>query len=196
MGFLDPRERILDVVLTEEGRRQYALGELRFVSFAAFDDLVDHDPWTSITGSDEYLRDLLESTPMLEAPVVPRVSSLEGPLVPSGRLFTAAGGYIRIPQVEVSTGSLDVQVGQSVKEGTIPTYFRTDPTDAFLSLSLVGDDEPGSQGYSVVLLEEHVSGTWTEVSPLLDIAGRLSYGPFVVAVPDPPPPTLSVKSRG
>lgn len=42
MGFLDPAERVVDMVLTEVGKISMMRGELRFVYWVPFDDEVDY----------------------------------------------------------------------------------------------------------------------------------------------------------
>jgi hypothetical protein len=63
-GFLDKRQRILDVVLTDEGKRQLAEGGVDIAYFALVDDGVDYNPPS--TGS-QTLETYIETTPLLEA---------------------------------------------------------------------------------------------------------------------------------
>ena len=51
MGLLDKNDRIIDLVLPSEGRRQLSLGELEFKYFSVFDDEVDYDPYVANSGS-------------------------------------------------------------------------------------------------------------------------------------------------
>lgn len=53
MGFLDPKERILDIILTEKGRELLSKGELVIKYYAFFDDEVDYRVTSgySLTGS-------------------------------------------------------------------------------------------------------------------------------------------------
>lgn len=50
-GFLDKNDRIVDMVLTNEGKRLLSKGNLRFVYFALFDDEVDYSPVISTSGN-------------------------------------------------------------------------------------------------------------------------------------------------
>lgn len=50
-GFLDKNNRVVDMILTMEGKRLLARGELQFVYFCLFDDEVDYDPYVSQSGS-------------------------------------------------------------------------------------------------------------------------------------------------
>lgn len=51
MGFLDQQERIIDMVLTDEGKRQLSVGELKFVYYSFFDDAVEYNPYISNSSS-------------------------------------------------------------------------------------------------------------------------------------------------
>lgn len=42
MSFLDPKERILDITLTEEGRKKLSQGKLQVKYYRFFDDEVDY----------------------------------------------------------------------------------------------------------------------------------------------------------
>lgn len=68
MGYLDKQSRVIDVVLTECGRRLYALGKLDFAYFGLFDDMIDYDP-VKASGSftDDERDQQAEATPILEA---------------------------------------------------------------------------------------------------------------------------------
>jgi hypothetical protein len=50
-GFLDPKTRIMDVVLTGVGRKLLAESKLHFCYWSAFDDEVDYDPFIADSGS-------------------------------------------------------------------------------------------------------------------------------------------------
>jgi hypothetical protein len=43
-GFLDAKERVIDMILTETGKQLLMKGELRFVYWTPFDDEVDYNP--------------------------------------------------------------------------------------------------------------------------------------------------------
>ena len=43
-GFLDPKDRVIDMVLTDLGKQLLMTGELRFVYWRPFDDEVDYNP--------------------------------------------------------------------------------------------------------------------------------------------------------
>lgn len=50
-GFLDPKERVIDMVLTDVGKSLLLKGELQFVYWIPFDDEVDYNPYVSESGS-------------------------------------------------------------------------------------------------------------------------------------------------
>jgi hypothetical protein len=50
-GFLDSKERVLDMVLTGVGKDLLFKGDLRFVYWIPFDDEVDYDPFITNSGS-------------------------------------------------------------------------------------------------------------------------------------------------
>lgn len=50
-GFLDKNDRIVDMVLTNEGKKLLSKGNLRFAYFTLFDDEVDYSPVISNSGT-------------------------------------------------------------------------------------------------------------------------------------------------
>jgi hypothetical protein len=50
MGFLNPKERIIDIKLTQKGRELLSQGKLKVKFFSLFDDEVDYKN-TSLSGS-------------------------------------------------------------------------------------------------------------------------------------------------
>jgi hypothetical protein len=72
-GFLDKNTRVVDMVLTLEGKQLLSRGELQFVYFALFDDEIDYDPYISQSGSMSAQQlsgtkaDLIENQPVREA---------------------------------------------------------------------------------------------------------------------------------
>lgn len=127
-GFLDPKERVLDMVLTERGKQLLMNGELRFVYWVPFDDEVDYNP-TVTTAS------LLTDSGHQNQTVAQRVQELtETPLVMEAKMgyrglnlvaedltnvhrpmFTAAPGVgltTPLPQAVVDTGSVTIRMDQ------------------------------------------------------------------------------------
>lgn len=78
-GFLDPKERIVDVVLTGLGKRLLSRGDLHFTYWIPYDDEIDYDPYVSNSGS-------LLSSDLAAA----KISLTEEPLIRE-----AASGYSR-----------------------------------------------------------------------------------------------------
>ena len=50
-GFLDKNTRVMDMILTLEGKRLMSTNQLDFAYFALFDDEVDYDPYIAQSGS-------------------------------------------------------------------------------------------------------------------------------------------------
>ena len=50
-GFLDPKERVIDMVLTDTGKSLLLKGDLQFVYWIPFDDEVDYDPFVNNSAS-------------------------------------------------------------------------------------------------------------------------------------------------
>lgn len=190
MGFLDRKNRVLDVVLTEEGRRQLALGELEFAFFSLHDDGIDYDPTISESGSlDEQALtarriELIESTPCLEATIVPNDRKLNRSAggQPSSFLYQAADRYTRLPAPSiVPSASLAIEASQA-RDGDL--YERTSQTSAVVSLRYVGDiDQAATKEFTVRVMGSSSDGL--EALPKrADLDGRPSFGPFVVVIPD------------
>lgn len=72
-GFLDKNTRIIDMVLTGEGKFLLSKGDLHFVYFVPFDDEINYTPYLSMSGtlSGSSLKDAIcaeiEETPIREA---------------------------------------------------------------------------------------------------------------------------------
>lgn len=184
MGFLDRKDRIIDVALTAEGRQQYAAGKLRFVYFAVFDDGIDYDPWTpSGILSDQDRDDLILSSPMFEASVIPEAGEFQGFCRPQSFVFTAQPGYQKIPElVSGSDSSLGMTVQQkTLKESSVPMYLRAASTAAAVNISLTGDAENSNQGARFKVFEQISSGNFVETDVRLDLQNALSFGPYIVA---------------
>jgi len=69
-GFLDPKERVIDMVLTDTGKSLLLKGDLQFVYWIPFDDEVDYDPfvWNSASldaGELEARKQQLTETPLI-----------------------------------------------------------------------------------------------------------------------------------
>lgn len=196
MGFLDRKDRVLDVVLTEEGRRQFALGKLEFAYFSVNDDLIDYDPWISDSGSydaaglEERRNQLIESTPLLEAPIVLRPERRRdavSALAPTSSLFTAAQRYSRLPSMVLNpSGSASLSVIQyPTAVGTSAmTYGREQSTYVLVDLGHVGDiDQATGVGFKVEVYESSSDGL-KNLSMRRDLSERPSYDAFLVIDPD------------
>ena len=114
-GFLDDGTRIMDVTLTNEGRRLLSQGKLGFVYWAAFDDEIDYDPSISSGSSDELVRDQIEATPVREATAGYSITNHDCRDLTNVQrpLFTMQQGSDVLPRMELlSTGSAELTIGQ------------------------------------------------------------------------------------
>jgi len=121
-GFLDKNDRIVDMVLTGEGKRLLSLGQLGFVYWRAFDDEVDYSPFVSQSGSmtdEQFLaavEEQIESTPVREATTGYRQHNLlgEDKTNVQNPLFTMPHGQVVLPRADFgdATGSIGISVKQ------------------------------------------------------------------------------------
>lgn len=181
MGFLDRKSRVVDVVLTERGRRLFANGELDFAYVSFFDDGIDYDPYSSGSLTDAERDDLIYSSPMFEAAVVPDRRSAELPLEPRNQLFTVSQGYNGVPRMLTpSTGSqVDLRCNQTVTDGE---YVRSKTTYAEVRLELSAGALP-SEGFSIHVYKSGSEGL-QELHPRRDLRGRRALDPFVAITID------------
>lgn len=193
MGFLDRKSRVVDVVLTERGRRLFANGELDFAYVSFFDDGIDYDPYTPGDLTEQERDDLIHSTPMFEATVVPDHDSNDLPLEPVCQLFACSPGYQGVPRMLApSTGSLvELRCVQQQVNG----LFRRSATGfAQINLELSAGAQPG-QGFSIHVRSSGSDGM-IELKSRRDLKGRRALDPFIaVSLDDEAPPTEPAKAN-
>lgn len=185
MGYLDKQSRVIDIVLTERGRRLYATGRLDFAYFGLFDDGLDYDPYSSGTLTDAEREVQIEATPMLEAPFIRETRGSTAPLEPRSHLFTAAPGYSSIPRmVSPSSGtSVELAVDQRRRGDS---YVRTGTSLAQIEMSVVGDTEQGNPGFIVRVYSSGSNGL-EALDLKKDLNGRRAFDPFIaVSIDDEP----------
>jgi hypothetical protein len=182
VGFLDRQSRVLDVVLTGRGRELLAAGELDFAYYSFFDDGLDYDPWSTGSLTDEERDELIQSSPMLEAPVVQDRRTSVIPLEPTSFVFKAAPDYLVLPRMldPNPTGSLASLRCDQVSSGS--WFTRTGTSLASVPLRLTGEHD-GTGGFSVHVYSSGSNGL-TEVRPKLDLKGRRAFDPFVAVSVD------------
>jgi hypothetical protein len=197
VGFLDRKSRVLDVILTERGRRLFANGELDFAYVSFFDDGIDYDPYGSSGSMTDEERDTYAySTPMLECHVIPDRRSAGLPLEPLSQLFAAAQGYNGVPRLLAPpTGSqVDLRCNQSPKD---QGYNRYDTTFAEVRLE-ISDGALQSEGFSIHVYGSGSDGL-TELKTRRDLRGRRALDPFIaINVDDERPvdkPTVATERR-
>lgn len=189
MGFLDRQNRVVDVVLTGRGRELFAVGELDFAYYSFFDDGIDYDPWSTGTLSDDQREELIHSTPMLEAPVVPDRRTAILPLEPTSFLSKAIPNYGELPRMlhPNPTGSSAVLRCDQFSSGS--SFIRTGTSLAVVPLELSEEAIDGE--FSVHFYVSGSSGL-SELRTRTDLRGRRVLDPFVAlaidgeVVPDRP----------
>lgn len=189
MGFLDAKQHVIDVSLTEEGRRRYATGELKFTFFSLHDDVVDYDPFIQASGSysDSQLTDLIaaqiESTPVLEVPIITRrsvKSTGKHPLVPQSTIFTAKDGFSILPMSSVSPTGSSIETDQRSMTRSTVSYRRDNATSLLVHLDHVGDMKgSGPQEFIVEAFLSSSDGLVRQ-DERIDLKDRVSFGAFLV----------------
>jgi hypothetical protein len=187
VGFLDRKNRVVDIVLTGRGRELFAVGRLDFAHYAFFDDGLDYDPWSTGSLTDEERDDLIHSSPMLEAPVVQDRRSSIIPLEPTSFVFKAAPDYGAVPRMinPSPTGShLDLRCDQ-FSSGS--TFIRTGTSHAVVQMQLSAETA-GAEGFSVHFYVSSSSGL-NELMTRTDLRGRRALDPFIaISIDDETPP--------
>jgi hypothetical protein len=120
-GFLDSKERIIDMVLTSIGKSLLLKGDLRFRYWIPFDDEVDYDPPNVTTRENqteqERKLELIESPMTREATLGYRGLNFreEDTTNVYRPMFTAPPGVghsYPVPRMVVSSGAVDISVDQ------------------------------------------------------------------------------------
>lgn len=115
MSFLDPKERIMDIILTQEGRRLLSQGNLQVKYYRFFDDEVDYQIETS-SESD------IGSIPSNTSPV-----SIAGTIGIGDSISITPGVWTGTPLLTYTLRRDGVAVGSltNVSEATIEAYVLT-----------------------------------------------------------------------
>ncbi len=194
MGFLDKQSRVVDIVLTEKGRKLYAAGKLDFTYFGLFDDGIDYDPYSTGSLTHEEREAIIENTPMHEAPFIPDVRGATAPMEPIHHLFTAGPDYDNIPHMLYPSDGDPVSL-MADQRRTDGSYSRTGTSLAQIDMQVTGDSEPGSPGFIVRVFASGSNGL-TAVDIRRDLSGRKSYDPFLaISVDDERPVDVPTVDR-
>lgn len=183
MGYLDKQSRVIDVILTERGRKLFAVGRLDFAYFGLFDDCLDYDPVPATGSYSETEREVqIEATPMFEAPFVKDVRGATAPLEPVDHIFTASPGYRVIPRMlsPLDGDEASLVSDQRNEDGV---YRRTGTNFAQIDPRVVGDAEKGNPGFVVRVFASGSNG----LQPLKfrhDLNTRRAVDPFVAVAVD------------
>lgn len=183
MGFLDRQSRVVDIVLTERGRKLFSTGKLDFAFFGLFDDGIDYDPYSPDGLDADGRRTQIDSTPMTEVRSVPDVRSLAAPGEPRNHVFTAAADYSEIPRLSIpAQGEQFTVQGDQRRQGE--SYARTASSVAGIDLVMSGDVEPGGQSGFIVRVFSSASSGLSPLELRLDMSGRRSADPFLAVAFD------------
>jgi hypothetical protein len=202
MGFLDKKDRVIDMVLTDEGKRQLSAGELELSFYAFFDDGVDYDPWVAESGSldaDALLarkRQLIEDTLSLEATPGLSYRRLQNDLetietnyplhtMPQNKDVLqrisynpdTLSGSIRVVERRVQELRVVRDQSNNIVESSGPydRGFEVLESGVFRLEADVLEGLPSSQGFKVSILRSGSDGL-DVVEPKLDFDEVLSYG--------------------
>lgn len=176
-GFLDPKERVIDMVLTETGKQLLMKGELRFVFWVPFDDEVDYNPpITSVDFGheqqtlDQRKQELIETPLVMEAKMGYRGLNLAAEDLTNVHrpMFTAVPGVgltTPLPQASVDKASIDITIEQAK---LTKTYVQKDaqgnPVGGQVGPMTVGYQR--SNGSSVDVNATYSTGAFTSDSQL------------------------------
>lgn len=203
-GFLDPTTRVLDMVLTNQGKALLSKGQLHFCYWIPFDDEVVYTPYISLSGTLTAAQlsasnDVnIESTPIREATTGYQTWNMNGQdnTNVNNPMFTMAQGQENIPQAVLpSTSSQEIVTSQRkvVKvfrdrdekgkflKPTPPVDVgleRYDSTAFTLELSYTKDSfapDFAPDGFRVQVFKSG-SGGMVELFPKNDMQNDLCYG--------------------
>lgn len=203
-GFLDKNTRILDMVLTNQGKALLSRGQLRFCYWIPYDDGICYDPYIAESGSmtaenlSSSIDIHIESTPMREATTGYREFNARGSDFTNVHrpMFTMAQGQQIVPRAvfpvegERSITTSQRQVIQSFKErdekghylAPIPSMVlgteRYDSSGFNVELKYGTDsfsDDFSPEGFRVQVFKSG-SGGYVEVFSKNDLQNELCYG--------------------
>lgn len=160
-GFLDKRSRVLDVILTDEGRRQLAAGGVDVAFFALVDDGVDYSP--PVTGS-RSLEDYVETIPMLECMtgVPSKADPLETERLNARDLLFTSSGRELVPSFHVVPSSLSGSISARREDGVV--------SDSSALIVAFSHDDGAKDGFVVQAMESGSDGpVWTQSSQQLRV---------------------------
>jgi len=135
-GFLDPEQRVIDMVLTDTGKQLLMKGQLRFVYWIPYDDEVDYNPPTYVepgsTMSLPEISQIMTETPLVREAtlgyrglnfVAMDTTNVHRPMysVPPG--VGVAGHPFPLPQMSVDQAALAISMSQQPLK---VTYIKKD----------------------------------------------------------------------
>lgn len=203
-GFLDKNTRIIDMVLTDHGKKLYSQGKLEFKYYALSDEGVDYDPFISNSGSLTPTQLSASKIEQIEATLVREATfGLENGLNNAAKdetnikdlLFTMPQGQTILPKMkfspELSSGSITINQTQLIDSHvTVDTdgnrvshpvsnmtrgFEKAEQTRLDFDLS-INDffDEQSLSGFDIKVFESGSDGL-IEVKPKDDLRNHLSF---------------------
>jgi hypothetical protein len=175
-GFLDKNTRVVDMVLTGEGKYLLSKGELRFVYWMPFDVEIDYDPYIANSGSltgiqlSASINEQIENSPIREATTGYRRLNMSGSDETNVRqpLFSVPQGHRVIPRMTASDGpSGDINI--EVKQRKISELVvKRDPSGVVLEQ--LGPYDRGFERFdtSAVVIDQGYSRDGFPVDHVLD----------------------------
>lgn len=202
-GFLDKSVRIIDMVLTNQGKQLLSKGQLNFCYWTAFDDEIDYDPFIQNSASlteEELVAEIyknIESTPIREATTGYRVFNLRGldNTNVHNPIFTKPQGQTVLPRAIFPTESGSIQTSQrKIRKVFLPAWDgpnqipALDPIDLSVErfdarsfsfeLQYQNDSFPPDfqpNGFSVKIFKSGSSG-FSYVQPQYDLRNNVAVG--------------------
>jgi hypothetical protein len=197
-GFLDKETRVIDMVLTAEGRKLLSKGELNFIYWMPFDDEVDYDPFIADSGSLSATELSASIDRQLEATLVQEANRgyartslrVEDRTNVYRPIFTIPQGQTILPKLVAihRTSSLEISIPQEkvVDKHMGPILasiyadrgYRTfNSTRAYLEYSYTPGSFPDGHSHEGFLVRVYESGSsgFREIDPRYDMDGQVSY---------------------
>ncbi len=131
-GFLDKRERVIDMILTDHGRDLLSRGKLEFAYYSFFDDEVDYQPCISTSGSMSSAELSASVLQQIEATLVREATTgyrsgdmrMRDTTNVHDMLFTVPQGQTIVPEMELVPDVLSGSVGAKQRKVTEVTVKR------------------------------------------------------------------------
>lgn len=193
-GFLDKTDRVVDFVLTSEGKHLLSQGKLNFVFYSFSDDEVEYQPFIENSSSLSTVELTASHITQAENSLVREVTV--GHLVADKNfndktninklLFSMPQGQKNLPRVlinpDIKSGSIELKQRKVINDDSI-TYQRLNTSTLEFELNISSLDIENNKGFIIKVLKSGSDG-YSEVSNKQDLAGNLSYSNDLMFVVD------------